>query len=88
MCTKLQNLRGNGDIVEETKAHMLVRFGMVTRRPYDRKCFLHFAACHSKTCFNDATGTKLSCVRRCRVHIKRQVIIIRLRVGDVLFGQG
>jgi hypothetical protein len=40
----LNDARSDGDVVEETKAHMLIRFSVMPWRSYDRETLLHFAS--------------------------------------------
>ncbi len=51
---------GNGDVIEETKAHRSVAFGMVAWRSDDRDSILHSPADYSLASFDGAASGKQS----------------------------
>ncbi len=85
--THLHDLGGDGDVVEEAKTHVFVGLRVMTRGSNDRKCLLHFTTSHSKAGLYHATGTELSCIWRGLVNVKRQVVVVRFGIRDVLGGK-
>ncbi len=86
-CPELNDLGSDRDIIEEAKAHMLVRLGMMARWPNDGERLLDFAVSYGKGGFDDTPRTQLSRVWRRGVDIKREVIVVRLRIRYVLRGE-
>lgn len=68
---ELNHARSDGDVVEETETHVLIRFCMVTRWAYDSEGVSYFSFGDRQASFYHASTTQLGS-HRCRsIDIKR-----------------